>query len=311
MGRKQKHEEHENLERWLVSYADFITLLFATFVVLYALAQTDVSQFSQLDQSMRGSFSPTVFDGKQGMMDNAGENIVGEGSADSVMSMLMMEYLNPKYEQDSYEKIEQEIKEMLKNKELEGVDVKIDEKGLNIILSEKALLFQSGSAELSPQAKIQLDKIGALIGKKFILHLMRVEGHTDDLPTRTEKYPSNWELSSARACSIVRYFIERFKFSPELFTPVGYADTRPLVKNTSNSNRSMNRRVDIVVLRNKYKPIENARDSLIKMDKKEQEKVQERLQQTVNSVMGLSDAAKQLTDSESDEKKVIILKEDR
>lgn len=299
MSKKKKHEEHENLERWLVSYADFMTLLFATFVVLYALAQTDVSKFTKLGESLKGSFSQSVLQGSQGILDNQGQSVLGSTPADSMMSSLIFEYLNPKYEEASYQDIQKQINDLAKSGELKGVSAKVDDKGLTIVMSDKTLSFAEGSAELSPQAKLQLDKIGGLIGRKFIMHLMRVEGHTDNIAFSNAKYPSNWELSGARSSAVVRYFIERFKFTPDLFTAIGYADTRPIVPNTSVKNRTLNRRVDIVVLRNKYKSLEDSRDELIKFDKKEQKTQKEQQMQTINQVLSLSDAAKQLSEDEN------------
>ncbi len=306
MARKKKHEEHENLERWLVSYADFMTLLFATFVVLYALAQTDVAKFTSLGQSLKGSFSHSVIEGSQGIMDSQGESVLSSTPADSLMSSLIFEYLNPKYEESSFQDIQKQIKEMSKNGELDGITTKVDDRGLTIILSDEALAFASGSAELSPKAKIQLDKIGGIIGRKFIMHLMRVEGHTDNIQFSNAKFPSNWELSSARSSAVVRYLIDRFKFTPDLFTVIGFADTRPMAPNTSAKNRALNRRVDIVVLRNKFKPLEDSRDEFIKFDKKDQKIQKEQQMETINRVLSLSDAAKQLTDDENAEKDRVI-----
>ncbi len=308
MAKKQKHEEHENLERWLVSYADFMTLLFATFVVLYALAQTNVTQFTSLGESLKSAFTSSVFDGKEGVMDKDGSKVVGEAQTESMISALLMEYLSPKYEEESFQQIQNEIKTLVKDKDLDNVDVKVTERGLTISLIDKGLLFKPGSAELYPEAKIKLDKIGGIIGRKFILHLIRVEGNTDNLPFSNAQYPSNWELSSARACSIVRYLIKRFQFMPELFTPVGFSDTRPVAPNDTNENRSKNRRVDIVILRNSYKKGEDARDSLIKLDRKAQEELKQKQTETINSILGLSDAAKELTESTpaSQEKLIII-----
>lgn len=306
MSRKKKHEEHENLERWLVSYADFMTLLFATFVVLYALSQTDVSKFTKLGESLKGSFSQSVLEGSQGVLDSKGQSVLDSNSADSMMSSLIFEYLNPKYEAASYEDIQKQITDLNKSGELEGVSASVQDRGLVIVMSDKTLKFKEGSAELSPEAKLQLDKIGGIIGKKFILHLMRIEGHTDNIPFSSVKYPSNWELSSARSSAVTRYLIERFKFTPDLFTVVGFADTRPLVPNTSKKNRALNRRVDIVVLRNQFKPLEDSRDSLIKFDKKSQQKQKEEQAQTIQRVLNLSDAAKQLTGDDLDSAEKVI-----
>lgn len=305
MAKKKKHEEHENLERWLISYADFITLLFATFVVLYALAQTDVSKFVEFNKNMKDSFSNSVLEGQSGVLEN-GESPLNSSQVSSILDSLILEYMNPQYEKESFEEIKEEIDKLKNQDKLDGVDAKITDRGLVIMFTGSDMLFSPASAELTPVAKRKLDQIGALIGKKFLLHLMRIEGHTDNLPFSSKNYPSNWELSSSRACSVVRYLIAKFKFDNELFTPIGYAETRPLVANDSEKNRAKNRRVDIVVLRNKYKSLENARDSFIKMDKKQQEEMRNRHIETINRVLNLSDAASQLQD-DSDDKEVILL----
>ncbi|MBQ2870912.1 OmpA family protein, partial [bacterium] len=272
MGRKPKHEEHVNLERYLVSYADFITLLFATFVVLYALSQVDISAFSKLEESLKKAFdAPTMMQGQPGIMDGAGDSVIQDAAANSVISALMMEYLSPKYEDESYEAIKKEIDELTKSKELKGVTATIEERGLVIKLNDSNIMFESASATLLPEAEKKLDKIGLLIAQKFLMHSIRVEGNTDNLPFSNNIYPSNWELSAARSCTIVRYLIDRFKFHPDLFTPIGYGSTRPIADNKTAKGREQNRRVDIIVLRNKFKKHENAQDSILKMTKNDQE----------------------------------------
>ena len=123
--------------------------------------------------------------------------------------------------------MEESIQKLTEAGELEGISTKITDKGLLITFDDK-YLFAPSSAYLDQNARKLLDKVGVLICKKFVLHAMRVEGHTDSDPIRTSQYPSNWELSAARASSVVRYMISRFKFSPSLFSAIGYADTRPL-----------------------------------------------------------------------------------
>ena len=311
MGRKPKPEEHENLERWLVSYADFITLLFATFVVLYALSQVDISAFSKLEEALKMAFeAPSIMQGSQGIMSDSGDNMLDKTSADSVISSLMMEYLSPKYEEEAYEDIKKEIEELSKTKELEGVSAKIDERGLVIKLDDSNILFKSASAKLEPSAKEKLDKVGLLIAQKFLMHSIRVEGNTDNLPFSNNVYPSNWELSSARACSIVRYLIDRFKLHPDLFTPVGFSSTRPIADNNTSKGRAQNRRVEIVVLRNKFKNNESAQNTILKMNKEEQTKYRNKHIKALNKVKGISDATLKLTgDDEKKKKNVLILKD--
>ena len=272
MARKKPPEEHENLERWMVSYADFLSLLFATFVVLYALSQINLEQFKELQLSIKKAFTaPSIMQGDVGVM-NQGQNIIDNSNANAMIDSLMLEYVSPAYEQDSFEKIKEDIDALNKTGELEGVNATIDERGLVINMNDDGILFKSGSAELSNAARKKLDIIGKLIIQKFAMHQIRIEGHSDKIPS-TGRYPSNWELSSARASSIVRYLIAKFKFLPDLFTVVGYADTRPVVQGNTSDALAKNRRVEIVVLRNQNKRAELSQDSFIKMNKTEQQQV--------------------------------------
>lgn len=295
MAKKPKHPEHENLERWLVSYADFITLLFATFVVLYALAQTDVNDFAKLQESLKYAFSQNaLMDGQQSIMDGS-DSIFDQQQANSFIPSLMLEYISPKYEEESFREIEETIEELKKAGELDGITSKMTEKGLLLTFDDK-YLFAPASAYLDKGAKKLLDKVGVLICKKFVLHSMRVEGHTDSDPIKSTQYPSNWELSSARASSVVRYLIDRFKFSPSLFTAIGYADTRPLESAISPKDPA-NRRVEILILKNKYKrQFETQNDNTLKLTKIQQEAIQKERQRVINMVEGdsISPAARKL-----------------
>lgn len=291
MARKQKHPEHINLERWLISYADFITLLFATFVVLYALSQVDIKDFKTLEDSIRQAFSaPSVMQGSDGVMQKS-NNLFDTAQADSLITPLMMEYMSQKYEDQSMQEIEKAINEEIKEGEVDGIEVFQTDKGL-VIRLQGDYLFKSGSAVLTPAAKIKLDKIGAIIAKKFILHNIRVEGHTDNQPIKSAIFPSNWELSSARSSSIIRYFISKFAFMPSIFTAVGFADTRPAVNNNSPSGKAKNRRVEILILKNKFKSIESATNDIMKMSRQEQEKMQTHRMEAINRIQDISDAAK-------------------
>ena len=295
MARKKKHPEHENLERWLVSYADFITLLFATFVVLYALAQVDATDFAKLEESLKEAFSQnTLLDGKQSIMDGS-DSLFDQQQANSFIPSLMLEYISPKYEETSFNEIEQTIQDLTEAGELEGITTKITDKGLLLTFEDK-YLFASASAYLDSNAKKLLDKVGVIICKKFVLHSMRVEGHTDSDPIRSMQYPSNWELSSARASSVVRYLIDRFKFSPSLFSAIGYADTRPLETSISPKDPA-NRRVEILIMRNKYKrEFETRNDNTMKLTKSQQEQIQKQRAEVIRTIEGdsISPAARKL-----------------
>lgn len=289
MAKKKKHEEHENLERWLVSYADFMTLLFATFVVLYALAQTDVNEFTKLQDSIKSAFRSLSFmQGEQSILKDSGKNVIdSSGANDALIDSLFMEYISPKYEEESFQQIQDDINK-LKNSELKDVTTKIDDRGLVITLNDSNIIFAPGSANLSKEAMKKLDYIGALIGKKFMLHLIRVEGHTDSEPINSPIYPSNWELSSSRACAIVRYMINKFKFVPDLFQAIGFADTRPIVKDNTPKNKALNRRIEIIVLKNKNK-LEpnnaNIQNSILKMSKQSQKSIRDQQLEAINRIL--------------------------
>ena len=295
MARKKKPEDHENLERWLVSYGDFITLLFATFVVLYALAQVDATDFAKLEESLKNAFSQgALFEGQQSVMDGS-DSLFDQQQANSFIPSLMLEYISPKYEEESFKEIEEAIMQLKEAGELEGISSKITDKGLLLTFDDK-YLFAPASAYLDSSARKLLDKVGVLICKKFVLHYMRVEGHTDSDPIRTEKFPSNWELSSARASSVVRYMIDRFKFSPSLFSAIGYADTRPLETSISPKDPA-NRRVEILIMKNKYRrEFETRNDNTLRLTKTQQEAIQKQRMQVIAAVEGdsISPAARKL-----------------
>ena len=283
MARKKPPEEHENLERWLVSYGDFITLLFATFVVLYALAQVDATDYEKLEEALKNAFtSSNMFDAQENILDG-NENINDQQKANSFIPGLMMEYISPKYEDDSFKEIEESIKKLKNAGELEGISAKMIDKGLLITFDDK-YLFAPASAYLSAEAKKLIDKVGVLICKKFVLHSMRVEGHTDSNPIKSTQYPSNWELSSARSSAVVRYMIERFHFMPNLFSAIGFADTRPLEKSRSKAD-PINRRVEILVLKNAYKDeYENTAQNIVNIPKHEQDRIQRDREKVINQV---------------------------
>lgn len=284
MAKKKHAEEHENLERWLVSYADFITLLFATFVVLYALAQVDIKSYGALEESLTKAFAaPSLLAGSDSILPGASSSIMGNsagtgGSAPSESFVPpLMEYLNAKYEAKSFNDIKESIEKMDKSGEIEGVEVTIDDRGLHINLKDSDLFFRSGEAKLKPATYETLDKIADLIQKKFARHLVRIEGHTDNLPIRSNVFPSNWELSSARACSVARYFIESKDFDAGLIAAIGYADNKPLVPNTTTKNRNKNRRVEIIILKNLLAKSEPKGSDLIKAPSKEEQEEEKKL----------------------------------
>jgi chemotaxis protein MotB len=239
MSRKKKHE-HVNHERWLVSYADFITLLFAFFVVLFSAGQADKKKQRQMSTSIQQAFSQNgIFDvhSKLPPLTDAAGATPSDGAAPLALPM--------PDQQGGMMKVKQHVSDAA-GKEIGKGTVAVQEgkDGLTISLKE-AGFFESGSAEVRPEGVAVLDRIAAALpeGK------LRVEGHTDDVPIATERFASNWELSSARASTIARLLLKHVNVSPSRMSVAGYAEFHPVADNSTAEGRAKNRRVDVVVER--------------------------------------------------------------
>jgi chemotaxis protein MotB len=260
MGKKHKHPEHENHERWLVSYADFITLLFATFTALYAIATADLAKYTKFSkavsegfqqQSLFGGVGATLMKGMGGGQESFHSKKTGEGDGvlGKYQSLLPTGAVN---KEAVLEAIKTELKEL--NKSLADSDegslkqatLTQDARGAKISF-DSALFFDSGSAQLKPIAQKTLDKIGKALKMYSYQHFIQVEGHTDNQPIYTAIFPSNWELSAARASAVVRHLIVGPKLDPRHLSATGFADTRPLASNETTAGRQKNRRIDLVV----------------------------------------------------------------
>jgi chemotaxis protein MotB len=225
--RKKKggHGEHDNSERWLLTYADLITLLLGLFVILYAMSKVDAGKYAEVVEALGGVFGK----GKASMMDG------GAG----VMSLPI-----PKMKTER-DRIMEEIQSALKKQESQKlISVSQNERGLTVHLMEE-LLFTSGSADLKASSLGTLDTLAAVL--KGLPNDLRVEGHTDDVPIHTAAFPSNWHLSVGRALNTAFYLIEKHALNPDKISVVGYSEYQPLVPNTSAENKMKNRRVDIVI----------------------------------------------------------------
>jgi chemotaxis protein MotB len=227
MSRRRHSSDHENLERWLLTYADLITLLLAFFIVMYSMSQVDAKKFGKMSQALSGVLKGGGVAIKKG-------NEVGKAPGKGVMKIGHLVSIGHKI-QDRFEKLGED----------KLVSTELNERGLVIHIMESAL-FKIGSAQLEPKAKMTLDIIAQELAG--VRNHIRVEGHTDNVPISTSKYPSNWELSSARATSVVRYFIDNHDIAPDRISALGYGEYRPLKPNNTPENRAQNRRVDIVVL---------------------------------------------------------------
>lgn len=236
---RKKHEEHENHERWLVSYADFITLLFAFFVVMYAISSVNEGKYRVLSNSMVEAFD---------------KNQVGKYTGDTIMEINSDNYESFKQDSESasgYSVLDEKMRgianDILKAMDslvkADQVRVKINSRGVTVDINA-GVLFETGEAKLGRQSA---EILAAVANKlKKVSNQIAIEGHTDDTPISTPVYPSNWELSSARASSVVRLFIEN-DVEPTRLTVVGYADQKPVETNLTEKGRARNRRVSVIV----------------------------------------------------------------
>jgi chemotaxis protein MotB len=235
--KKRKHnEEHENAERWLLTYADLITLLLAFFIMMYVFSKKDAQKYDEVASHLK-----TIFSG--------GTGLAGKGSVTAASPIDM-----PSKGASSGEikrQLESELMDSNRNKPGgENIAVLSDERGVVIRVLDKAF-FDEGKAELKDGAKGALDKIVPII--KGIDNHVRIEGHTDNVPINTTEFKSNWELSVRRATEVVRYFVEKRGLSPEKVSATGYAEYRPIVQNNSPKNKSLNRRIEIIVVKSNEK----------------------------------------------------------
>jgi chemotaxis protein MotB len=249
--RKKKHVAHENNERWMVSYADFITLLFAFFVVMFATSQTDKSnsKAAQVSESVKSALS-------EGKVSSVMAAILGGTVEDKGKGSAMMRGpggANKVVEEPRRDRQIVELMPSLKvlsadlRKEIESgaIQVSMEPRGLTISFKQAAA-FPSGTDEIAPEATESIRKVAAALEK--LPNPVRLEGHTDSIPIHTPRFNSNWDLSAARSIALLELFSTRFGIPRERFSIGGYAETAPVDSNDTDIGRARNRRVDIVIL---------------------------------------------------------------
>lgn len=252
MSRKKKAQEHVNHERWLISYADFITLLFALFVVLFASSQVDKRKTVAVAQAIQVAFQQLgVFSSGRGheslekirLMANANPKAAASPSAARIPNALS----GPEYMRGELRGLKGELGQALASEiARHAVNLTLTREGLVVSLQEIGF-FDSGSAVLKSGALPALSKIAAILSNTP--QNLRVEGHTDNVPIHNPQYASNWELSTARATEVLNLLITRFGIAPQRLSAAGYAKFHPVASNATPQGRARNRRVDIVVLR--------------------------------------------------------------
>jgi len=224
---QEQKVETAGMMRWLLTYADVITLMLALFIILFAISTISRVKFQAFAKDISAGF------------DNQWSvNQPPNGGADATQSFQAASRIPA---------IERQLQAYVSQNHLQGqMEVRLDKRGLVITLLSDRAYYDSGSADLRPQTKKILDEVDVFLRKNN--NLIRVEGNTDNVPIATDRYPSNWELSTARAVNVVRYLVEQDHLAPDRISAAGYGQYRPRTDNGTANARQANRRVDIVLL---------------------------------------------------------------
>ena len=270
-GHEEEPEEHENHERWLVGYADMMTLLMVLFIVMFAISSVNQGKFNQLKQGLHNGFGTpqTLLAGGSDVLDSGGAiapdppqvDGLTQGGAGGVnvnswkaASSTQVAKLVHATQQAQ---VRQEVANLRKAKERlqaalaragvpRGATFRFDERGLVVTIATDKVLFDSASARLLPQGRVILDALAPTLAT--LPNRLSVDGHTNSLPIATDRFPSNWELSTDRATGVLRYLAGPGRVAAARMVAAGYADTRPLLARSDPRSVVVNRRVEIVVL---------------------------------------------------------------
>ncbi len=250
MSRKAKAAHHENHERWLVSYADFITLMFAFFVVMFASSQSDKGRAKQVSDSVtkalqEGRVTAAVAAVLGGTVDDKGVGNAmkkGPGGAKTELPRASKDELVVVDLLPSLQYLDAQLKQEIAAGKLQ---IRLESRGLIVSLTEAAF-FATGDDTVNPAAYDSIGKIAEAI--KRLPNSVRLEGNTDSVPIHNSRFRNNWELSAARAIAMLQLLVQRFGVSEYQLAVVGYADIHPIENNDTEEQRVRNRRVDIVIL---------------------------------------------------------------
>lgn len=259
--RERKRSEDKGAPKWMVTYSDMVTLVLVFFILLFSMSQIDVTKFESITRSFQSrailDFLPSAIPSEDITADDIegqdGDDLGDKDAADSDSDDEDIDLDGMLDQLEEWEKKADALARLMENVEHfladEGLGDVISanrtEEGVHLVLQD-SILFDSGEAVILDSGVPFLDEVGLLL--TGIDNTVRVEGHTDSRPISTYRYPSNWELSGARAGSVVRHFIEEQDLDPNRFLIAGYGDTRPVVKDDTPENMSKNRRVEIVIL---------------------------------------------------------------
>lgn len=261
MSRKHKHEEHANHEAWAIPYGDLVTLLLAFFVVMYAISTVNEGKYRAVSDSLSAAFkgtphaiepiqvgdkSPTAIQESNPPLDPQG-NLIGERASLIASESSKPEAPTPDEKMTPMDKVINEVEATMADLiQQDMLAIRRTDSGVEIELRTD-ILFPSGSATMAPKATAVLQQLADTL--KPLSFPMRVEGHTDNRPINTAQFPSNWELSAARAATVVHLFMER-GVDPSRLAVIGLGEFRPVADNATEEGRNMNRRVLVVILSN-------------------------------------------------------------
>ncbi|HBW36490.1 flagellar motor protein MotB [Desulfosporosinus sp. BICA1-9] len=259
MRRKRKHEaEKENGERWLLTYADLITLLMIFFVVLYSMSKVDAERFQAVAESLNKALGGGTPAKIELATSPVGPSLIQTGTpsprtthtnSNTNEETKNTTQENTDAENMSIEAIKAKLDKFAADNQIQSKLVSsLEERGLVVSIQE-TLLFESGSASINDRARDILEKISTVLAPTP--NQIRVEGHTDNLPIRTPQFPSNWELSVIRATNVVQILLND-QIIPSRLSATGYGEYRPISPNDTDTGRSKNRRIDLIILRSKY-----------------------------------------------------------
>lgn len=252
MALKKEPEKHANHERWLVSYADFITLLFAVFVVLYAMGQSDKKKVEEVMQAIQQSFGMATAGASAPKV-----NVIPSQEITVIPSLKPEIKVAPigrtrsgqakmRAEEKDFRQIKSAVEAFLVKQGAQNkVTLEITRRGLVVSLKE-AGFFNSGQSSIKPEAYELINSIAEVMTQYN--NPLRLEGHTDNIPISSAQFPSNWELSTARATNGLKYLLKNFDIDPNKISATGYAEFRPIADNATPEGRAKNRRVDLLML---------------------------------------------------------------
>ena len=274
--------EHENEERWLLTYADMLTLLFALFMVLFSISSVNISKYQVLQQSLKAAFSGSILPGGRAILQSGSESTAAHTPATAVVPSIVPLVPTPTSrsssstgsannaaakpmtsaqlqaalnsmsasiaEQDELVGLQRKLEAYAKAHGFANrVQAIVNRRGLVVQVLTDNLLFQSGQATLQPAGLPLLNEVAQLLNVDRT-HPITVEGYTDNVPIHSVQFPSNWELSTSRATTVVQYLISR-GVNENRLGAAGYADLHPVASNATAAGRALNRRVDIVIER--------------------------------------------------------------